>query len=151
LCAARAADLQHEIPRPKNRQTYVQLREAAIVIRRKEQLLMRQCAHTERWAGLWDFPRFALESTGPLFACEEIKVKVHKTTGITCALGPLLKTLKHGVTRYRITLDCYEAAYVAGRARSANGDSPVRWVNRGALTDLPLSTTGRKIADLVNR
>ncbi|MGE3244148.1 MAG: NUDIX domain-containing protein, partial [Pirellulales bacterium] len=99
------------------------------------------CGPNERWAGLWDFPRFALESEGPLFARDEIIAKVRAQTGITCAPGSLLKTIKHGVTRYRITLDCYEASPVSGRAKDA------RWMARSELAHLPLSTTGRKISE----
>lgn len=140
VCAAYAADLQDKIPRPKQRQEYTELREAAIVIRHRGRLLMRECAAGERWEGLWDFPRFALEAEGPLFARDEIAAKVLAQTGVTCTPGSLLKTLKHGVTRYRITLDCYEASYVSGRAQNA------RWISPVELADLPLSTTGRKIA-----
>ena len=62
--------------------------------------------------------------------------------------GPLLKTIKHGVTRYRITLDCYQAAYVGGRVRqSADVRTGSLDFQCGELADLPLSTTGRKIAN----
>jgi A/G-specific adenine glycosylase len=151
LCAARAAGLQHQIPPAKNRRTYTELREAAIVVRRNGRVLMRQCAEGERWAGLWDFPRFELESTGPLFAREEIVAKVLDQTGITCSPGAILKSLRHGVTRYRITLDCYEATYLSGRARAAGNAAPTRWMKHAELAELPLSTTGRKIAELVSR
>jgi A/G-specific adenine glycosylase len=150
LCAARAAGLQHEIPHPKVRAATTELHEAAVVVLRNGRVLMRQCGGRERWAGLWDFPRFAIEADGPLFAQEEIVAKLFLQTGVKCAPGPLLKTLKHGVTRYRITLDCYEAAYVSGRARSTGG-SLVRWARPKDLSDLPLSTTGRKIARLIAR
>jgi A/G-specific adenine glycosylase len=149
LCAAHAAGMQDQIPPPKTRQTYTELREAAVVVFKRGRVLMRQCAEGERWAGLWDFPRFQIEAAGPLFAREEIMAKVATQTGIECKAGHVLKTFRHGVTRYRITLDCYHALYVAGRARSANGVL-VRWVSPGKLRDLPLSTTGRKIAGLVS-
>ena len=105
-----------------------------------------QCGEGERWAGLWDFPRFALEAEGPLFAQREIAAKVREQTGITCAPGPLVHTIKHGVTRYRITLDCYVADYTSGKVRE-----PARWIKAAKLADLPLSTTGRKIAGLIRR
>ncbi|MEX2093864.1 MAG: A/G-specific adenine glycosylase, partial [Pirellulales bacterium] len=114
VCAAHAAELQHEIPRPKAKQQYTDLREAAVVIRRNGRVLMRECGEGERWAGLWDFPRFAVEAEGPPFADDEIVSKVREQTGVTCSPGPLVKTIKHGVTRYRITLDCFNADYVAG-------------------------------------
>jgi A/G-specific adenine glycosylase len=142
LCEARAAGLQHEIPPPKPRKQYTDLREAAVIVRKNGRVLMRQCARGERWAGLWDFPRFELASEGPLFAREEIVTKLRAQTGITCAPRALLKTIKHGVTRFRITLDCYQATFVTGKARSRN----IRWTPLNDLPTLPLSTTGRKIA-----
>ncbi len=39
---------------------------------------------------------------------------------------------------------------LGGRARSASGAS-VRWIKREELEHLPLSTTGRKLAELVSR
>jgi A/G-specific adenine glycosylase len=142
VCAAYAAGLQHEIPRPKLKQRYTDLREAAVVVRRNGRVLMRECGNGERWAGLWDFPRFPLDAEGPLFAKNEIVEKVRNQTGVTCSPGSLVKTIKHGVTRYRITLDCFDAAFVSGRATHA------RWVTNSELAALPLSTTGRKIAGL---
>jgi A/G-specific adenine glycosylase len=147
LCAAQAAGLQHLIPRPKTKQRFTDLHEVAVVIQKNGHVLMRQCAAGERWAGLWDFPRFAIESEGPLFAAKEIVANVREQTGVTCKLGPLIKTLKHGITRYRITLDCYGAAYVSGRAQQTTS-ADVRWIASSTLGDLPLSTTGRKIARL---
>jgi len=150
LCAAYATGQQHQIPRPKLPKTYTELREAAVVVRRNGRILVRRCADGERWAGLWDFPRFAIDAEGPLFANDEIVAKVQAQTGITCApIGPI-RTMRHGVTRYRITLDCYDARYISGRVRSTTS-SLVRWLSVAELTALPLSTTGRKIASLVSK
>lgn len=143
VCRARVAGLENKIPIPKAKQTYTEVREAAVIIRRNGSVLMRECGENERWAGLWDFPRFALDSEGLPFARGEIVTKVRKQTGITCAPGSLLKTIKHGVTRYRITLDCYEASVVSGRATGA------RWIATSELTQLPLCTTGRKIVQMI--
>ena len=148
LCAANAAGLQHKIPAAKPRPVTTELREAAVVVRKNDSILMRHCGDDERWAGLWDFPRFELESSGPLFARQEIVSKVAAQTGITCEPGTLLNTLKHGVTRYRITLDCYEAAFVAGRVR-LRISAAIRWLPLAQLKALPLSATGRIIAHLI--
>jgi A/G-specific adenine glycosylase len=148
VCAAHAAGLQNEIPIAKPRKIYTSLREAAVIVRKNGSVLVRQCGADERWAGLWDFPRFAVEAEGPLFAQNEIASKVASQTGIKCTPGGLLKTMKHGVTRYRITLDCYQATYVSGRVRRAKSAS-VRWLPLDDLPSLPLSTTGRKIANLI--
>ena len=149
LCAANAAGLQHEIPRAKSRRQYTQLREAAVIVHKNGRVLMRQCAPDERWTGLWDFPRFELHFAGSHFAGDEIVKKLQAQTGVTCTIPILLNTMRHGVTRYRITLDCYQARHLAGRARSASG-SAIRWTAITELPTLPLSTTGRKIATLVS-
>jgi len=144
-CRAYEQGRQHEIPLQKAGLKFESITEAAVVVRKNGHVLIRRCAEGQRWAGLWDFPRFEMEAEGPLFVQEELVRKVLDQTGITVAPGGLLKTIKHGVTRYRITLDCYEAEYAAGRIASAR-KGQVCWVRPRELAELPLSVTGRKLA-----
>jgi len=148
VCAAFTAGLQTEIPRPKQKRQYTKVREAAICVRRNGRVLMRQCGANERWAGLWDFPRFEIDAEGPLFAQKEIATKLRKQTGIACGDPTLITSIRHGVTRYRITLDFFQAPYVAGRIPSTDQQG-IRWVPTAELPDLPLSTTGRKLAQQI--
>jgi len=148
LCAAHEAGLQKKIPLAKPKTEYTSLFEAAVVLKKNGSVLLRQCIAGERWAGLWDFPRFEIDEAEGEARDREIVHKVHELTGITCEPGPRMKTIKHGVTRYRITLDCYLAQFVSGRARSTK-QKPVRWVRMSELAKYPLSTTGRKMARLV--
>ena len=147
-CAAFQLNLQSEIPKQAPKQKLSDLREAAVVVAKNGHVLVRQCGITERWAGLWDFPRFEITSEVPLFVRDELIAKVREQTGITAEPGGLLVTIKHGVTRYRITLDCYTAMFKSGRIRVGNN---IRWIRRSELRELPLSTTGRKLANLVAR
>ncbi|MAT70513.1 MAG: A/G-specific adenine glycosylase [Planctomycetaceae bacterium] len=147
-CEANRLGLQHEIPAATRKLAMTDIREAAVIVRRNGSVLMRRCAPGERWEGLWDFPRFAIDAEGPLFVEEELAAKVREQTGVTVKPGPLAKTLKHGVTRYRITLECYEATRTGGRVRST-AERPVRWTPVAELAELPLSVTGRKLAKLV--
>jgi A/G-specific adenine glycosylase len=147
-CAAFTLGLQDEIPRAARPPAMTDVREAAVIVRKNGAVLMRQCGADERWAGLWDFPRFAVESEGPLFVRDELATKVRAQTGVAIDAAALVQTLKHGVTRFRITLDCYEARPAGGRVRSTPA-RPVRWLSVGELSELPLSVTGRKIARLI--
>jgi A/G-specific adenine glycosylase len=147
-CAAFEQGLQGEIPCSAKPQAAIAVREAAVVVRRNGAVLMRQCGDGERWAGLWDFPRFAIEAEGPLFLRDELASKVREQTGVAIDCAALVATLKHGVTRFRITLDCYEARPIGGRVRSTPV-RPVRWTPRRELAELPLSVTGRKLARLL--
>ena len=147
LCAARAAGLEEAIPLAGRKTKFVDVTEAAVVVRKNGQVLLRQCPEGQRWAGLWDFPRFPLESEGPLFVRDELVAKVRQQTGIVIEPGPLLKSMKHGVTRYRITLDCYAANYRSGQLVPSGGE--LRWARPAELDAYPLSATGRRLADLI--
>ena len=88
--------------RARNRGPYsLDLRETAVIVRKNGSVLMRRCAEGERWAGLWDFPRFELEASGPLFAKREIVAKVAAQTGITCSPSDHLKT--HTARRHSLS------------------------------------------------
>ena len=67
-------------------------------------------------------------------------------TSLKVDLGPQLAELKHGVTRYRITLKCFTAEAVSGELRT---DAEWQWVSSKDFGDYPLSVTGRKFAKLL--
>jgi A/G-specific adenine glycosylase len=147
-CAAFAQGLQNKIPKLVSKPKITAVREAAVVVRKNGRILLRQRPKGERWEGMWDFPRFELASEEPLPMRQELVAKVRQQTGVAVEPGSLLHTLKHSVTRYRITLDCYAASAVGGRVNST-ADRPVRWTPVASVADLPLSVTARKIAGLV--
>ncbi|MBW3596143.1 MAG: A/G-specific adenine glycosylase [Planctomycetes bacterium] len=140
LCPTRSAGLQDQIPPPKRKPAYESVTEAAVIIRRRGRLYLRQRGDDERWAGLWDFPRFSVPSGNGRPSHAALVHGVSETTGLTVNATQYITTLKHGVTRFRITLHCYEAKHVAGRVRDA------RWLRPSELENYPLSVTGRKIS-----
>lgn len=148
LCGAFAAGIQDEIPQLAAKKKPTAVREASVVVRKNGQILVRQRGADERWAGMWDFPRFEITGEGPLFVRDEIITKLHAQTGITAKPGNLITTIKHGVTRFRITLDCYAVEYVSGRA---GAEKATRWVRPAELAELPLSVTARKLANLIRQ
>lgn len=148
LCRAREDGIQHRVPAAKSRPAAEMLREAAVVVRRNGQVLLLQCGPGEWWAGLWDFPRFALEAEAEPAIAHELAHKVRQMAGAVVRPVRHLATLRHSVTRYRITLECYEAAHL----EKADGQSPprrARWVRPAELADYPLSATGRKLSRLL--
>ena len=148
LCAARSENLQDALPRPKPKTKFTAVREAAVVIHRRGKVLILKYGESGRWAGLWDFPRFSVESKRSAATRRELVARVEELTGTLVEPIEHLTTIKHGVTRYRITLDCHAARYISGRTHSGQG-TPLRWVKPTELENYPLSTTGRKIGQLV--
>jgi A/G-specific adenine glycosylase len=150
LCRARHLGLQHEIPSPKPKRAFETVREAAVVIRRRGRVLLVRCAEGERWAGLWDFPRFSIRAEETAALGRELAARVRQRTGVRVELGRHLKTIKHGVTRFRITLECYQAEYLSQRDGKPSSEA-MRWVRPAELDEYPLNSTGRRLAELAKR
>jgi A/G-specific adenine glycosylase len=170
LCPTNAAGLQAVIPAATRKQQFEAVHQAALVVRRGGgRILLVQRAEKERWAGLWDFPRIVLDEVESHLRTVHLEQQAAVLArgalkNITVELGQQFATLRHGVTRFRITLDCYEAqATERGKTASATprrGKSSVkqhqqseaptaRWFRLAELDELPMNVTGRKIARLL--
>jgi A/G-specific adenine glycosylase len=148
LCPTFQSGQQELIPSPRTKPRIDSVREAAIVVWRRNRVLLSRRPPGERWAGLWDFPRFRVVAhDGPALRAELI-AKVRDLAGVSIEPGAKLTTIRHGVTRFRITLDCHLARYVDGSHRQCR-DAPWKWLTLGQLDNYPLSTTGRKISRLL--
>jgi A/G-specific adenine glycosylase len=164
LCRAGREGLTDQIPRPKRKPVVERLHEAALVVRRDQHVLLLRRPEGVRWAGLWDFPRFSLTSDDPHQQREELQAALRRSTGVVARIDRHLATLRHTVTRFRITLDCYQATPLkkpdaedlklpspaCGRGAGGEGIALLRWVRPAELADYPLSTTGRKLARLIH-
>ncbi len=148
LCHGHRLGMVHDLMPTLRKKTYTDLHEAAVMITRRDRVLLRQCGPAERWSGLWDFPRFVVESTENAADPAYLRNRLRELTGVEVGALRQLTTIKHGVTRYRITLDCYLGEFERGRI-TTGGEGPVEWVPCEQLGELPLSTTGRKMAKLL--
>ena len=147
LCETQRRGLQNEIPRPKSRQQFEDVSEAAVLVRRRGRVLVIQWPEGRRWAGLWDFPRFVIKGDKPAEVRRELVENMQRMTGVTILLGEHRQTLRHGVTRFRITLNCYDAKYAS---HNGGGEGLTqKWIRPAELEQLPLSSTGRKLVELV--
>lgn len=148
LCRANQEGRQLEIPRPKAKRTIEAVRQAAVLVRRRGRVLLLRWPEGVRFAGLWDFPRFPITAERPAEIRRELAENVLALTGAVIAPGKQLATLTHGVTRFRITLDCHEAEFLSNDKTVAN-HMETRWLRPAELASYPLSSTGRKLAKLV--
>jgi A/G-specific adenine glycosylase len=147
LCAAFQKGRQDEIPAPRARPNFEQVREAAVVVYKRGKVFVRLRQPGERWAGLWDFVRFPIAASRGTSLRTELADKTRLQAGLAIGDSRRIATLKHGVTRFRITLDCYRAPYEKSRVHLPT--EQWRWLAPEALSELPLSTTGRKLSRLL--
>jgi A/G-specific adenine glycosylase len=145
-CAAFLNGSQHEIPLRAPRVAPTAVTEVAVAVQRGARYLLLKRPEGERWAGLWDFVRFAWTLDGNATASRLAGV-VRKETGLSVAIGDCVAQIRHSVTRFRITLCCYKADWAAGELSEA--DREFRWVTPAEFSRLPLSVTGRRFARLL--
>ncbi len=146
VCRALANGTQHEIPQKATRPDVTDVTELTIAVLAGDRVFIRRRNTAERWAGLWDFPRFACEpgvhSEARLM--QLVTTHLQGEYGLSVAQIHPLTRIKHSVTRYRIDLRCYTAQLCgAAVARWRDNES---WVERTSLAERPMSVTGRKFA-----
>ncbi len=142
-CYAAEHTMQETIPGKLTKLKYEDRTEFAFVVtnREKSKYLVREIPSGRRWAGLWDFPR---SSEQKFAAADDAANWLAIAEGVDLQAGTKQLTLKHAVTRFRITLHVYQARLVGGKS-----NAPHDWyfASSDELRSLPMSTTGRKIVN----
>lgn len=145
-CTARELGIQEQIPPPAVAPEVIAVREAAVVVRRGQRVLLVQRPAEGRWAGMWEFPRGEVEAKeGYEEAADRL---LPQLTGVAAERGTELLTVRHSVTRHRITLVCFEAQYLSGRFRSDYYQQG-NWVEPKQLHAFPVSVPQRRLAELL--
>ncbi len=140
-CAARRLGLQHSIPAPARRAAAVQVDEVAVVVRRGGNVLLVRRPDGGRWAGMWEFPRVEQE---PLESPAAAAGRLLSALGLRGEVGGELATIRHAVTRFKITLTCVVARWRGGTL--AEGLYPEgRWVSPADLASYPVSVPQRRL------
>jgi A/G-specific adenine glycosylase len=75
-------------------------------------------------------------------------MRLAREAGLDVTLGPELLTLRHGVTRFRITMACFEAEHGGGEFRSDFYRQGL-WVAPQRLPDYPVSAPQRRLAKVL--
>jgi A/G-specific adenine glycosylase len=148
-CAAHRAGRQNRIPAPRPAVKVSAVNEVAAVIQSgRRYLLVQRPDDALRWAGLWEFPHGERLADETERACARRLAQA--LTGWRIAPRRRLTTIRHTITRFRITLDCWLAEPRAGRWRSAFYRAHA-WVTAAELTSYPLSKPQRELARVIVR
>lgn len=144
-CRALAEQAQAEIPVPPRRAEITDTREAYVAIESSGRYLIYRRPEGQRWAGMWDFPRFELPArpTGERF----LERRIADEFGPRVTISERLAQFKHSVTRYRITLDCWLAK--TDGHDDLTTTLPTAWIAPSEFANYPFSTTGRQLTELL--
>jgi len=113
---------------------------AAFVIQHRNRFLVRQRPAGQVNAHLWEFPNLEI-TDGPNDLAESARAHF----GISLTHLVQLRTIKHTITRYRITLQVWRGK--ANQAAQSKSETPRHWLTMEQLNPLPFTSTHRKIVD----
>ncbi len=142
VCAAYCQGDAESLPSRAPCVAPTQVAEVAVVVRRQEQFLLLQRPATGRWANLWEFPHLERLPEESAEATAARLAQVH--LGIEVRLGQELLTIRHAVTRFRITMICFEAFWQTGTPKLTQ-HAALRWLSASELSTYPVSSPQRKL------
>lgn len=144
-CAAHRQNRQHELPIRAKKAALVAVEEVAIVVRKRDRVLLVQRPDGGRWERMWEFPHDALgESETHASAARRLLA----TLALEGDVHEPFATIRHGVTRFRITMACVLVRHRRGRVRKASYPE-AQWVRLDDLHHYPLSAPQRRVARLL--
>jgi A/G-specific adenine glycosylase len=143
ICTARRLGIQEQIPLRVARARSVEIREVALVMRRRGKLFLAKRPLGERWGGLWEFPHGELKKHETHAAGANRLART--ILGFQIQVEHEFLSIRHTVTHHRITMVCLQARWRAGSFRSAFYES-ARWIKPLELERFALSTPQRRVA-----
>jgi A/G-specific adenine glycosylase len=142
-CEAKRLGLQGAIPPKKKPPAITAVNEVGVVIRDGDKVLLCQRpASAGRWQNMWEVPHAPREGGEEV---PDAAARVAKElTDLDVEVGAELLTIKHGVTRYAITLVCVEASPTGG-AFAPGAYAAAKWLAPAELAEYPVSAPQRKL------
>jgi A/G-specific adenine glycosylase len=142
VCVARRKQLVESLPERSPRQAPENVKMAAALVSRGTRVAVVKLPESaRRWAGMWQFPCVELARAEAARAAAERAAL--ELLGLQASAGEILCTVKHSVTRFRITLDAY---FCKAAARGALLHGEVAWKRPKELELLAMPAAHRRIA-----
>lgn len=148
-CESRRLEITDERPVPGKSKDIVTLNVVTGVLVRQGRVFIQKRLPQGAWPGLWEFPGGRIE---PGETPEQALVReLREELDFRVAPAGLIEVIKHGYTRYRVTLHCFfclQTADVPDPKLSAATD--FRWAAPEELDAYAFPAGHRKLIDLLN-
>jgi A/G-specific adenine glycosylase len=137
-CIAYRQDRVDQLPGLSRRVRATPRRFVAFVTKRRGLFLVRQRPAGVVNAHLWEFPNLELPPDD-----SELRRAARRALGVLPRTLELLVTIKHSITRYRITLEAYQVT--SRRAPRLPAEANSRWLGLSRLHQLAFTSAHRQI------
>jgi A/G-specific adenine glycosylase len=135
-CVAHRKRIVHFLPNIPRRAPATARRFFAFVINRNSRFLIRQRPAGVVNAHLWEFPNIEINGESDIHKIAETALGFHPRS------LEQTSTIKHTITRYRITLDVFRGE---ANGKGSLGRDNSRWIRLRHLQALPFSSAHKKI------
>jgi A/G-specific adenine glycosylase len=129
-----------EFPNLDKRPAATARRFAAFVVEHRGSFLVRQRPEGVVNAHLWEFPNVELNG-----APTEPAASAHEVLGFAPKNLELLCTIKHSITRYRITVEAFRAKVPTSATNRLKAELLTRWLSLSELHKLSFPSAHKKI------
>jgi A/G-specific adenine glycosylase len=141
ICLAKAGGDPTAYPAPVKRSVTTAVVHACALVRQDDAVLLTRQTQPGLWHGMLEMPRTEVQDDeAPQDAAARALLAV---TGIHGHLARALPTVRHSVTRYRVTLHPFEFSLTEPPPVSAAG--PALWVQVSSLASAPLPAPQRRV------
>jgi A/G-specific adenine glycosylase len=146
-CLARKHNRQQAIPARAASAKVERVEEVAIILQKRDRVLLVQRPDDGRWPGMWEFPHCPLEWMESHADAAERLLRDMRLSG---RWSGSIATIRHTVTRFRITMVGVHGTYQRGNLRKAIFPQ-AKWVRIPDLLNYPLAAPQRILARHLER
>ena len=149
-CEARRLDIVGERPVTSKRAEITHLEVATGVLVHQGRVFVQKRPATGPWAGLWEFPGGRVEEEES--PAEAVVREFLEETEMEVAVEDQIGVVRHGYTRYRVTLHCFLCSPAQETPRYAlHAAQEAQWRPMRELDGLAFPAGHRKLIDLLKR
>ncbi|NJB68901.1 A/G-specific adenine glycosylase [Desulfobaculum xiamenense] len=147
-CEARRLGIVAQRPVPGRKKDIVPLEVATGVLVRDGRLFVQKRPEGQVWAGLWEFPGGTVEAGET--PQQAVVREFDEETGFTVSVREPIAIVRHGYTRFRVTLHCFLLDMADASAEPhLTAATEYRWATPRQLDELAFPAGHRKLMDLM--
>jgi A/G-specific adenine glycosylase len=155
LCRARRLGIQDQLPVQTPKPPPLAVAEACGLVSRDGRWLIVQRAPGRLWEHFWEFPTIHLRGADPAGRrfdpgpTADLAEGLLRLTGVRARIGPLVRTIRFGVTRHRVELAAYRAFGLSDELTPGPGLVRAAWETPEALANYVFGSAQRRLVDWV--
>lgn len=147
-CITHRLDIVDERPIPGKITKFIQIEMVTGILTHKGKIFIQKRNENDVWAGLWEFPGGRLktnETSKQALQREYLEETEFKITDLK-----KITTVKHGYTKYRVTLHCFYCYLENGLSKpTLHAAQEYRWVTHKELNNYAFPAGHRKLIEFI--